>query len=109
VLQLAHQTSHELALDRIASTSLLPSVPRHVEHLLGSAGTFDGSERLGEDGLSVLETLDQVPRLVTRVVRVDTGDLGRIGVGKGLGQSLDSVELCIHNQLLFRTTSLDCQ
>jgi hypothetical protein len=107
VLQLAHQTSHELALDGITPTSLLPSIPRHVEHLLGSAGTFDGSEWLGEDGLSILETLDQVPRLVTRVVRVDTGDLGRIGIGKGLGQSLDSVELYEDSQLVVGVSSFD--
>jgi hypothetical protein len=72
---------------------------------LGSAGTFDGSERLGEDGLSVLETLDEVPRLVTRVVRVDTGDLGRIGIGKGLGQTLDSVELYADSQLVVGVSS----
>lgn len=78
-----------------------------MEHLLRSAGTFDGAERLGEDGLSVLETLDEVPRLVTRVVRIDTGDLGRIGVGEGLGQTLDSVKLYEDSQLVVGASSFD--
>lgn len=60
-----------------------------------TTGALDNTERLREDGLSLsLEALNQVPRLVRRLIRVDGADVALGGVRNCLGQTLNLVEVC---------------
>ena len=75
---------------RVVEASLLPVVEGEPHDLLGSTGTLDHTEGLGEDGVSALELGDGVKDLVAGVVAVDGGD-ERVGVLKGLGETLDAI------------------
>lgn len=73
----------------------LPPVVGHVVDFLGSAGTFDDTEGLGEDGFALtLEVTDEVPSFVDGFIRVDGRNpaLGR--VRESSRETLDVVPVC---------------
>ena len=63
-----HETGDKLALNCIPSSRLLPSIPSHVQHLLGGPSALDGAEGLSKDRLATSDPFDEVPRLVTGFV-----------------------------------------
>lgn len=78
----------------------LPPVVGHVVDFLGSAGTFDDTEGLGEDGFALtLEVTDEVPSFVDGFIRVDGRNpaLGR--VRESSRETLDVVPVCFTSQL----------
>lgn len=72
-----------------------PPVVGHVVDFLGSTGTLDHTEGLGEDGFALtLEVTDKVPSFVGGLVRVDGRDLALGGVGKSSRETLNVVPVC---------------
>jgi hypothetical protein len=61
-------------------------------HLLGSTSALDNTSRLSEDRGTLLERLDVLPDLLSRVGRVDGGNRA-VGVGETLGKTLDTVKV----------------
>lgn len=74
----------------------LPPVVGHVVDFLGSTGTLDHTEGLGEDGFALtLEVTDEVPSFVDGLVGVNGGDLAVGGVRESSSKTLDVVPVCI--------------